>query len=62
MKTGFDLVGAIFFTAEHAENAEIVVIPEQRSDFLSGDFGRKMVDFSGRIWYSIIRPGVARRR
>jgi hypothetical protein len=34
LKTGFGLVGVMFFTADHAENTEIVVIPEQRRDSL----------------------------
>jgi len=50
LKTRFDLVGAMFFTVEHAENAEIVVIPEQRRDSLPGDFCSKYLDFRGRIW------------
>ena len=50
LKTGFGLVGVMFFTAEHAENAEIVVIPEQRRDSLTGDFCPKYLDFHGGIW------------
>jgi len=47
LKTGFDLVGAIFFfTAEHAENAEIVVIPEQRRDSLPEISARNILIFA----------------